>query len=433
MSVVTSKHLRLASRKRAAASASSRERPTPQNRSRDESFEIAAAAVLGRLRDAVAALLAGAPGPTGKCTDVQATFGIDPKLAWQIFRIATAENPLAAGGSIPASVSMQRLLKAATRRRIPAEVVAGVSESYGAFERMVAEHAGDRATLEAMLSTFVPESREKTELASKQAAFKAMSQIRGVAIEAEVQAHLLHPSEDRMRADVATMRAELGLRRVNPNAHISFGWREVENGKHSVLTLDREPIRGPNDTLLAEFCSSPPARFESRTVGKEWYTFMPGVEVGLRSAVDIVTAEYGVARLRRYRQAGEPKRSGIMAVMDSPLKRLTMDVFLHRDIYPDAAPGLDMMETVSHGPAVTFDDPRHDQDRLYMQETVAPIAGGLAHARIAHVPRYSEMLVHMCRKLGWSPAEFRGYRLDVQYPVYGVEYMMGFELPARLS
>src|SRR4051812_43470839 len=71
----------------------------------DIPFESAAAVVLGRMQEAFALLLKSVQGPTAKCTDVEKTFGIDPKLSWQVFRMATAANPLAVGTNVPARVS----------------------------------------------------------------------------------------------------------------------------------------------------------------------------------------------------------------------------------------------------------------------------------------------------------------------------------------
>ena len=75
-----------------------------------------------------------------------------------------------------------------------ATVTEGVLRAFDDFEKLAEEHAGDRPSLDAMVNAHLPEAREKYELAKKQAGFKAMSQIRGVAIEAALASHFLHPS-----------------------------------------------------------------------------------------------------------------------------------------------------------------------------------------------------------------------------------------------
>jgi hypothetical protein len=78
-----------------------------------------------------------------------------------------------------------------------------------------------------------------------------------------------------------------------------------------------------------------------------------------------------------------------------------------------------------------FDDPEREYDKLVTHETIRELPGGLAGARLAHVPRYVEMLEYVYEQVGWDRKRIRGYRLDIQFPVYGAQYMMGFRIPER--
>lgn len=392
-------------------------------------FEAAATAVLGRLQSALSELLKSVPSPTRTASEVERAFGIDYKLSWQVHKIATAQNPLAAGSHVPAKVSIEKLLKAATRRGVSKQVTGAVQEAFGQFEQLSLSEAEDREELTGMLAALVPEVREKREVEVKRAAFKAMSQIKGVSLEAQVGAFILHPSKDGSAVDRATFSAYVGLRRLRAAAYIGFGTLSASSPNSTALTLDGHRPDGLNSILLPQYCSEPTPRFAVQPFNGWTFYSVTGAHVGLRSAIDLVMAELRPGAMRRYRQADGRIQSGVMNLPDLPMKRQTTDVFVHRDIYPNSPPGIAVYDTVPRGLASGLDDPAREPDRIPFAEQIRPISGGLRHAAVGHLPRYVDMLEHVCGKLGWDPAAFRGYRLDVAYPVYGAQYMIGFALP----
>ncbi|MFT3686906.1 MAG: hypothetical protein QM783_18625 [Phycisphaerales bacterium] len=179
-------------------------------------FEQAAAAVLSELQHAIADLFAAAPDAIEKIADVEHAFGVNHLLAWQLFRIVNAHNPLAAGLQVPAAVSIKKLLTAATRRKVPTTITDRIAAAFDAFEQLVKSEAGDRDEMDAMLSSFLPEERRKQDLAARQTAFKGMSQIKGVAAESMCGAFMIQPSPDGKTLDRAIIDCELGLRRCAP-------------------------------------------------------------------------------------------------------------------------------------------------------------------------------------------------------------------------
>lgn len=401
----------------------------PEADSSGLSFEASAAIVLGRLQLSLSDLLKSVPAPTRTASEVERAFGIDYKLSWQVHKIATAQNPLAAGSHVPARVSIEKLIKAATRRGVSREVTTAVEEAFGQFEQLTLSEAEDREELTAMLAALVPEVREKRELEVKRAAFKAISQIKGVSLEAQVGAFILHPSKDGSAIDRATFSAYVGLRRLRAAAYIGFGTLSASSPNSTALTLDGHKPDGLNSILLPQYCSEPTPKFDVRPFNGWTFYSVTGAQVGLRAAIDLVMAELRPGAMRRYRQADGRIQSGVMNLPDLPMKRQTTDVFVHRDVYPDSTPGIAVYDTVPRGMASGLDDPAREADRIPFVEHIRPISGGMQHSGVAHLPRYVDMLEHVCGKLGWDPTAFRGFRLDVQYPVYGSQYMIGFTLP----
>ncbi|MFT3686907.1 MAG: hypothetical protein QM783_18630 [Phycisphaerales bacterium] len=103
---------------------------------------------------------------------------------------------------------------------------------------------------------------------------------------------------------------------------------------------------------------------------------------------------------------------------------------MHKDAYPGVWPRLLVYDTSRFGFVTRFDDPSRADDLLTTHDEIRLLPPGLGSARLPHMPRYVELLQYSFEKLGWNPAEFRAYRLDVQYPVFSAVYMLGFEVPS---
>jgi hypothetical protein len=220
----------------------------------------------------------------------------------------------------------------------------------------------------------------------------------------------------------------VGLRRLRAGAHIEFSTFGALTGNVVVRTLEGEKPSDAHGILLPQFCSRPTPRFETTKLGEQSIYTLAGSSVGMRSAVDLYLAEHRPGAMRRYKMDGKIM-TGVMTVADMPTKRQTIDLIVHQDVYPGAEPRLGAYDTVPRGIVTTLNAPAREIDRLPFQETVRPMAGGIGGARLNHVARYEEMLAHVCEKMGWDAGAFRGYRLDVEYPFYGGQYMIGFDLP----
>lgn len=385
-------------------------------------FEQAAAMVLGDLQHALADLLNAAPSEIRKIADVERVFGINHLLGWQVYRIVHAENPLAAGMHVPANVSLRKLLAAASGRGVPASILDRVAGAFEAFEHLVKSDAGDREEMEAMISALLPEERRKQELVSRQTVFKGMSQVKGLAAEAVVTAIFIKPSaDDPQLIDQVFINGLFGLRRMRPDAKI-IDWN-VDSSDSSALTLDGSPITGHLATLLKEFSTSPPPRFESRQTENATYYRVAGNDVGLRAAIDLVMAERRV----NTRPSANRFRGGAHAI-DIPAKRAVLDVFAHKDVFSGIAPQLAVYDTAVRGMIGRFDDPAREDDRLLSYDEIRVLPNAHTGARLTQIPRYMQIVEHIYAKTGWDAADFRGYRVDSPYPVYGAQYMIGFDV-----
>ncbi|MGH7130443.1 MAG: hypothetical protein ACREJO_00650 [Phycisphaerales bacterium] len=392
-------------------------------------FQIDSLGVLSEFRDACIALLRATPGPTDSCQDVEKSLGVDAKLAWQVLRMGRATDPLGAGIGVPARVSMQKLLASAKRRRVPRETVERVATAFEGYERLVREHAGERSEFEAMIRAQLPAEREKQELASKQLVSKGISQIKGIVLEQHLSTGFFQPNADGRTLDGVVLSGYFGLRRLRQDVPLNISTGDLASpGSHS-LDLGGHPVADFAATLLGSFCTSPLPDFRVFEAGGLKYRQLATSEIGMRSAADIVMADRRNAGRPRYFTAGGKTHTGVTYWDSYAARHATMDVFVHTDLFPGVVPELAIYDTSTDGTVRLFNDPTRVMDRLHMHEVIRPLPPGIAGARSAHIPRYMEMLEYVYGKTGWNPAEFRGYRLEIQYPLHSAEYMIGFKLP----
>jgi hypothetical protein len=113
-----------------------------------------------------------------------------------------------------------------------------------------------------------------------------------------------------------------------------------------------------------------------------------------------------------------------------PVSVLQFDAIVHQDVYPAEAPGLRVYDTSFEGIA-SVNDRARDIDRLDVHESIETMGTGLARFRSGDIPRYGDMLTHVCDSLGWDHRTMRCYRCRVEFPIYGSQVTMDFALPAR--
>lgn len=389
----------------------------------------AAPAVLGELQGAFGSLLAAAPAEITKAVHVERAFAIDHQTGWQVYQVVAAENPLAAVGNVPTPTAVKRLLKAASRRRVPAAIVQRATDAYAAFDGMVQEHAQDRDEFNSMVRALLPDERRKQCLASKEAVFKGSSQLRGVAIESLLRANFLFPSADGVHIDGLSLSSQHGVRRLNPGAKIGFGVMPLSATGFRPKSLDGKESDGPESLLLPEFCSKPLPRFETVEIEGAKHYWIIGNDMGMRSAIDLVTAYRSEARWPRVSGVDGKQHVGVHEVIDVPTGRLTFDVFVHQDLFGGAGPELAVYQTIAHGVVHKIGDPVREDDRLHLGDSVQPLAGGLAGAGLGHAPSYLRLLEHLRATTGFAAGAFRGYRVDTAFPFYGGQYSVRFKLP----
>jgi hypothetical protein len=356
------------------------------------------------------------------------SLGVNTVLTSRILKAAQQQDPLAVAHMIPGPEPLRRLLRSAAKKKVDPDLIRGAHDAVDRFERLIHQEAGDRSALDAIISGWLPNAREKVELIAKQSVFRGISQLLGTACDTAHHTAILYPSSYvNDRADSLWLVATRGMRRVRPGLTLKDDFHSAP----PMLTVMGRPVEGREGLLLEAFCSKPlPQLHVTYRPGKVQYT-LGGDDVGVRSAVDLTYAVLLPGKKELHRSANEPPRKITTSVgVGVPSRMFTFDVLLHEDIYPGQHPTLHLYQTLADGVADPNDRSR-DADRLDVIESLQLLGQGVNRFRSTETPAYLEMLGYICQQRGWDGRKLRGYRCRIEYPIYSSQIMMSFDLPSK--
>ncbi|MGD8450921.1 MAG: hypothetical protein PVJ57_03810 [Phycisphaerae bacterium] len=385
-----------------------------------------------KLRDALREVVADVPAQSTKPREFARVLKAHRVVVGRLLKAVEYSDPLAALCEMPRAEGLRTILKA-SRACVRKEAIERASQAIVDLERLLDQEVGGWGALHSVASDWLPEARRKFEMANKQAAFKAMANLKGYYADTEFCAFIGYPDDTGERVDAALVAGSVGLRRLRPSAEIcvtSLG--AFANGSQAITMAGlAAPEASDEYPLLRRFCSSPPPQFKVVRTELRAHYLLTGNGVGPGSAVDVATACTMKGRHPRY-QTTPPRRIAAFGDPTVPCKSLLIDMLLHEDVWPEAAPELIMYDTTQQDLA----NPNSQTGELYrlkVNESITYMGQGVARFRVAGVGHYVEMLQHVCDTLSWDASRLRGYRCHIRYPIYGTSACVVFDPPARPS
>lgn len=377
------------------------------------------------LAAAVRAVAKAIPGTPHGPVEVARRLGIDKVLASRVLKAAKQRDPVAALHDAPGPEPLRRFVRAARKRGVPSDITENADHAIAAFEDLIRQEAGDRSALDVILSAWLPEARATFELRRKQAAFRAMGQLKGAEGNLLCSTAVIHPSADNVHLDVIWLFGLMGLKRLRPGSPVKFATRRFvpDDGSRLPRTLTGETVSGLDGLRLNQFCSSPLPALNVQRAGDVVHYSLADHGFGLRSACDLVFAEVNLAEMPRYISSDKPRKRHVFAEISVPVKLLVFDALVHRDVFANHEPSLIIYDTACEGVADP-NDPARDIDRLDTSETIQHLGWGVDKFRSGDEPRYADMLRHVWQSLGWKTEDFRGYRCRIDYPLYGSQVVI---------
>lgn len=394
---------------------------------RETPIEAQIQAVGEELLQSLRGLLDALPGPGAGPQALARTLGIDKVLASRILKATRGHDAMTAISHMPGPDPLRRVVKAAARRGLPAPLTDRALAAVEGFEVLIRDRIGDRSLLDSILTAWVPEARREFELRRKQAAFKAISQLKGVQADSTMATVMLSPSSSGTHIDVVWLNGLFAAHRVRPGVGVKITTRRVSgnDADRRPLSLDGTPVEDLEGLLLRPFCSEPMPRLNVQRHGAAVHYLLADEGFGPGASVDVVFGEANINEIARFVPPGSDRKSYFFAEVMTPSKLLQFDVLVHEDLYRAEPPGLRIYDASFEGVA-SPNDPSRDLDRMDMLEMIEELGMGAHRFRSTDVPRYAELIRHAFGKMRWDGSRFRGYRCRVDYPVYGSQVMMTF-------
>lgn len=387
----------------------------------------------GQLGPCLAAVVEALDGAAIGPQRLSQELGLDKVFASRLLKAVERGDPIRVLHHVPGPAPLRRFLRAARRRGgLAAEVLEPAAAAVADFERFLEREVGDRAALRSLLAAWLPEARAEFELRRKQAAWRATSELRGATVDLDLSSVFLHPSADGERMDVTWVVGMVGLRRLRPKIGVKFSSRRIapEGAARRPRDLDGAPLEGVDRGRLDEFCVAPPGEYAVHQAGDVLHYTLGGESYGPDAAVDLLFAEVNEAEIARKVARGSGRRGWVYSDVAVPARKLVLDVFVHDELYPGAAPELLLYDTAIRGVA-DVNDAGRDLDRLDLVESLVTLGVGAEHLPLPAFPRYPDLVGHVYGRLGWDPARFVLHRVEIDYPPYGMQVAVAFAAPER--
>lgn len=353
--------------------------------------------------------------------------GVDKVLASRLLKALKSASPMNVVHRIPGPEPLRRVVRAAARHGARHDDVDAAQTAIDQYERFLKVEIGDRSALDAILSAWIPEARRDFELRRKQAAFRALSQLRGVSCDCFAETAFVLPSEDPNRIDIAWLRLITGIQRIRPNARVRLSSIRIDDSttRRRPVNLKGAPIASLADAVVERFSTAAPESVGFAALDNSVHYMLADDAFGPSDAIDLCTAEVNRAEIDRYVHASRNRRAWFSSEVVLPAKKHQFDIFVHRDLFHGAPPILRLYDTSVVGLSDP-NDPTSTFAEMDLVETVESLGPGLSRARADHAPAYIELLEHAAAALRPDPEELNGHRVAISYPIVGTQAALLF-------
>ncbi len=365
------------------------------------------------------------------------TLGITTVTASRFLKAISQSNPVAIIQLLPGPNPLQRIVDASLEAGVPEPICEAAGSAVREFDELIRTVAGDRSSLKAMLTAWLPEERREFEAQRRQSIYKALCELNGVSSDSDICTLILNPSTQGDGIDVVNVKSLLGIDRIRPDAAVHLGtWRMDHPSKGQAvetrvpLTLDDKPaLDGIDAVRLDEFCNAPPAPLHGERIGEAsiQYSLAP-TGFGPASKVDLVIAELSRNELR-HSKPGAKDSPYFFSIPEMSTRKLIFDLMVHKDVYAGALPTLMAYDTNGRGPARPGESTRR-LDLKDIPEEIESIGFDHRRLRLLDFPAYPQLREMVFKRLGWEAGDFRAYRVEITYPLPNIQITLAFQTEA---
>ena len=150
---------------------------------------------MNRLCIALSTLIEGLPERPTRATDVANVLGINPQLAWQVFKMAGAADALSAVQYLPTSNQLRRVIKAADAAGARPDTVHDAQTACTALDGFILAHAKDRREFESLIGSLARGSAEQVDTKHRRAIYRGHAHYYGLQAQTVYCCNVVHPAE----------------------------------------------------------------------------------------------------------------------------------------------------------------------------------------------------------------------------------------------
>lgn len=399
------------------------------------SFLDETAAVLGRVRAGLAEVIAAVPGPVTDSADLYRALRIQKTASWRIFKAATAADPLAAAPHVPTQAVLRKFFEAAAAKGVQPGKIESAARATEDLERLVAKHAGDRATFDSMIGALLDaEESRQISLNHRRLVFRGLKHILGMQAQTLLKFFAIQPAaEDPNVLDLARVEGIINLRQLRSDAPLIVSRACVVSQRGDIRRVRREPlgtvVGNERMSLLTEFCSKPLPEFVET---EETSDVLQGelVSRGVGQCGAITCFEGHVVRGigSRYWSEDDPWSCACQKVR-TPCEAVILDFLVREGTFGGNQP--QAASCCEHFHELRGENPWMQRSLPTTRETVSYLGRGASVLQTQDFPRYPELARSVFDRLGWNDQAFDVYRCRIEYPVVPSTLMIYFDLPKR--
>ena len=379
-------------------------------------FERDARKTLSSVRDAFARILDATNANPENPQGVARRIGLDKSLAWKVSKIVQNSDPETTLQHLPGSGGIQIFLRSAKKAGAPEEALDAARTAVAEYEAMVQLHAGDRATLEMMISNLSSETSPVRDEAHRKLLYQGTSYLSGVQADIVTATSLLAPGDEGV--DHIGLAGIGGLRRLRTDTP---GVVRLSGGSVRVIGRDTvEPqaltardVRSAEVPLLADHCSSPLPRILRDGAHGSNFRVVAG-DVGRTAAAKVTI---GCVQ-RSLAKSGEDCELVHRVSIGVPACWLVLDLLVHVDVDVDASVSMLLADSLEDESPL----------ELPMSQGFEELGDSSSSLGLSELPGYAEQVEDACRLTGWNLDDFSRRRLRVHYPAVGMAYSARLEL-----
>lgn len=383
-----------------------------------ESHADQARQTMTQLCAALGSLLESLPAHPTRATDVANLLGINPQLAWQVFKMASAVDALSAVLYLPTSNQLRRVIQAASAAGAKPEAVHDTETACIALDEFILAHAKDRREFESLIGSLARGSAQQVDIKHRKAICRGHAHYYGLQAQTIYCCNVVHPGEAGGGFRQVYMLGYVCLHALRPDVPMTLFQRTVafDPAGDAVQVLD-----GPR--LLDGFGTG--RRVELVSEGDQDGSVSTRIvfpDVGRKAAISFLS-------MQDFNEASTARDPNLWLSMQVtvPAESIVMDYLVPSEW---ESSGQATVTTYARRakPSKVMD--YRSVDIIPCNDQATCSRGVTELAPTSDVPGVREAVGRVLREKGWGGTKYDHYRCRVAYPVLYSAIRLSV-LPAR--